>query len=60
MLLHDAGRINCKKMAQLVKIKAQVSSLWANRCMFDDWVCVILLDMTTPPWWREKFMVYYY
>ena len=23
-------------------------------------VCVIRLDMTTPPWWREKVMVYYY
>ena len=23
-------------------------------------MCVIGLDMTTPPWWREKVMVYYY
>ena len=25
-----------------------------------DCVCVIWLDMTTPPWWRAKVMVYYY
>ena len=25
----------------------------------DDCSCVIRLDMTTPPWWREKGMVYY-
>ena len=29
------------KMAQLLKIKGQVSSIWAKRCMFDDCVCVI-------------------
>ena len=22
-------------------------------------VCVIGLDMTTPPWWKEKVVVYY-
>ena len=28
--------------------------------MFDDCVFVIRpADMTTPPWWREKAMVYY-
>ena len=26
----------------------------------DDCVCVIRLDMTSPPWWREKILVYYY
>ena len=46
--------------AQLLKIKAQVSSIWAKGLMFDDCVCDIWLDMTTPPWWREKVMVYYY
>ena len=29
------------KRAQLLKIKAQVSSIWANECTFDDCVCVI-------------------
>ena len=29
------------KRAQLLKIKAQVSSIWAKGCMFDDCVCVI-------------------
>ena len=24
----------------------------------DDYVCVIWLDMTTPPWYREKVVVY--
>ena len=43
MPLRDAVGINCKN-AQLLKIKAQVSSVWANRCMFDC-VCV-LSDLT--------------
>ena len=47
-------------MAQLLKIKAQVSSIWAKGCLLNDCVCVISLDMTTPPWWREKMLVYYY
>ena len=25
----------------------------------DDCVWVILLDITTPPWWREKVIAYY-
>ena len=37
------------KMAQLLKIKALVwSSICANGCVFDDCLCVIRLDMTTP------------
>ena len=48
------------KRAQLLKIKVQVSSMWAKGCMLDDCVCAIRLDMTTPPWWREKVLVYYY
>ena len=42
------------KWVQLLKIKARVSSLWAKGFMFGDCVCVIRLDMTTPPRWREK------
>ena len=29
------------KRTQLLKIKVQVSSIWAKGCMFDDCVCVI-------------------
>ena len=29
------------KMAQLLNIKAPVSSIWAKGCMFDDCECVI-------------------
>ena len=55
--------INCIK-GELLKIKAQ-ASIWTiygvGKYMeyFDDRVCVIWLNMTTPPWWREKVMVYY-
>ena len=35
-----------------------MSSIWAKTYRLDD--CVILLDMTTAPSWREKVMVYYY
>ena len=37
MPLHDAVGINCKR-AQLLKIKAQVSSIWAKGCILI--VCV--------------------
>ena len=37
-----------------------MSGIWAKECMFDDYVCVIWLNMTTPPWWREKVMVSFY
>ena len=57
MPLHDAFRINCKNGAT-TENQEQVSSIWAKGPMFDDCVCVC--DMTTPPWWREKVMVYYY
>ena len=29
------------KRMQLLKIKVQVSSIWANGCMFDDCVCYL-------------------
>ena len=40
MPLHDAVGVNCKR-AQLLKRKAQVSIMWAKRCMLGDFVCVI-------------------
>ena len=43
MPLHDTVGINCKR-AQLLKIKAQVSSIWA-KVYLDDCVCV-LSDLT--------------
>ena len=54
----DAVGINCK-MAQLLKIKAQVSSIWAKGCILMT-VCVLCDDVTTPLLCREKVMVYYY
>ena len=39
MPLHDAVGINCKT-AQLLKTKAQVSSVWAKECMLMI-VCVL-------------------
>ena len=48
-------------MAHLLKIKAQVSSIWAKVCiLMFVCMCVILLEMTTPPWGKEKVKVYYY
>ena len=41
---HDAVGINCKK-GDLLKIKEQVSSIWANGRMVNDWVCM-LSDLT--------------
>ena len=40
MPLLDAVGINCKTR-ELLKIKVQMSSIWAKGCMFDDCVCVI-------------------
>ena len=47
------------KIAQLLKIKAPMSSIRAKWCMLMI-VCVLYDDMTTSPWWRGKVMVYYY
>ena len=41
------------KRAQLLKIEAQTSSIWAKVCMLMC-VFVIRLDMTTPICWRGK------
>ena len=41
MPLHDAVGINCK-MSQLLKIKAEASSIWAKRCILMT-VCVFYL-----------------
>ena len=51
-LSHGEGRV--------LKIKAQLSSIWAKGCiLMTACVCIIWLDMTTPPWCREKVMVYH-
>ena len=55
MPLHGAET----ERAQLLKIKPQVSRIWAKGCMLDDGVCVIWLDTTIPPWRMEKVMVYF-
>ena len=38
--LHDTVRVTVKRAQRLI-IKAQVSSIWAKGCMFDDCVRVI-------------------
>ena len=43
MPLHDAVGINCKR-AQLLKIKAQVSSIWAKGCIL--MIVCVLSDLT--------------
>ena len=60
MQLHDAVGLNCKK-AQLMKIKGQCQVyLLRDVCLMIVCVCVcVLLDLTTPPWWMDKVMVYY-
>ena len=59
MPLHDAVGINCKKGSTILKIKAQVSSIWAKGSILMT-VCVFYLTChTTPPWCREKVMIYW-
>ena len=61
MPLHDAVGINCKNGVipenQGSGVKYMGSGVYLDAC---GCVCVVLLDMTTPPWWREKVMVYYH
>ena len=59
MPIHDAVGVNCKKSATTENQGTGVKYM-ATGCMLNDCVCVIELDMTTIPWWREKVMVYYY
>ena len=59
MPLHDGVGINCKKGATS-EVKAQEPSILAKGCMVGDCAYIIGLDMTTPPWWRENVMEYYY
>ena len=56
MLLNDAVGLNCKRVQQL-KIKAQVPSIWVQRCMLDD--CVrYLIWHDYPSVVEGKIMVY--
>ena len=56
MPLHDAVGINWRKFV-LLNITDLMSSIWAKGCML--MIACVLSDLT-PPWWREKVMVYYY
>ena len=58
MPLHAAVGINCKKGATIENQGADVKYM-GYAVYIDDCMCVIKLDMTNPPWWREKVMVYY-
>ena len=61
MPLHDVVGINCKKGAstenQGSAVKYMGYGVYRDDCVC---VCIILLDMTTTPWCREKVMVYFY
>ena len=57
--LHHAVGINCKK-GTTTENQGSDCQVHGLRDVVDDCVCVVRLDMTTPPWWREKGMVYYY
>ena len=57
MPLHDAGG---DKLYKGGTTENQGTGKYMNLGeYFDDRVCVIWLNMTNPPWWREKVMVYY-
>ena len=57
MPLHDAVGINCRKGTTTENQGSGVKHM-AKGCILMT-VCV-LSDMTTPPWCREKVMLYYY
>ena len=59
MALHGAVGINCKKGATTENQGSAVKYMGYG-VYLDDCVCFIGLDMITPPWCREKVMVYYY
>ena len=59
MLLHDAVGTNCENDATTENQGSGVKYM-VLRGVLDDCVCFIRLDMTTPPWCREKVMLYYY
>ena len=42
------------------QVKAKMHSICTKRHMFDNCECVIWLDVTTSPWWRNEVMVWYY
>ena len=53
MPLYDGVGINCEK-GGTTEVKVQEPSKWTKGCLVGDCACVIGLDMTTPPRWREK------
>ena len=62
MLLHDAVEITSKNGTTTENQGAGVK--YMGKGVYVRWLCVCFLTcqfgMTTPPWWREKVMVYYY
>ena len=60
MPLHDAVGVNYKNGTTTENQGEGVKCILQG--VYVGWlcVCVIWLDMTTPLWWREKVIVYYY
>ena len=54
MPLHDAVEVNCKKSATSEYQDAGAYGIWAMGCLLDNCKCVIGIDMTTTPYWRER------
>ena len=59
MPLHDAVGINCKNGATTENQGSAIKYMGLG-VYLDDCVYFIGLDMTTPPWCREKVVVYYF
>ena len=58
MPLHDVVGINCKNGATTENQGSSVKYMGYG-VYLDDCVCVLSDLTTTPPWCREKVMVYY-
>ena len=58
MTFHDAVEINCKKGETTENQGSVVKYMGYGVYLYC--VCVLWLDMTTPPWCREKVVVYYF
>ena len=60
MPLNDAVGINCEKGTTTEYQGSSIANTWAERRMLDKSACVVWLNVTTPPTWREKVKAYSY